>query len=115
MTELGKTAPWQNSRFTLPELSELQSVFTDFQLQEPIGQGGMGVVYKAIQTRLDRSVAIKILPHELAQDEVFARRFLREAQAMAKLTHANIVAVHDAGQAGEHLYIVMELHKGHSL
>ena len=63
-----------------------------------MGRGGMGVVYKARQKRLDRLVALKILSPKIGQDPAFAERFAREARAMAMLSHPHIVAVYDFGQ-----------------
>ncbi len=77
------------------ELAGQLPQFGDFEL---LGQGGMGAVYKARQKGLDRMVAIKILPTEISHDPAFAERFTREARALAKLNHPNIVAVYDFGQ-----------------
>ncbi len=68
-----------------------------FDIQELIGQGGMGAVYKARQKHLDRLVALKILPTELSGDADFAERFSREARALARLSHPNLVTVYDFG------------------
>lgn len=80
-----------------------------------LGRGGMGMVYKARQTKLDRLVALKILPQETNSDSTFAERFTREARALAKLNHSNIVAVYDFGQAGNLSYFVMEYVDGANL
>ena len=72
--------------------------FPDLEILELVGRGGMGVVYKARQKRLDRLVALKILSPKIGQDPAFAERFAREARAMAMLSHPHIVAVHDFGQ-----------------
>jgi tRNA A-37 threonylcarbamoyl transferase component Bud32 len=85
-----------------------------FELIEEIGRGGMGVVYKARQVSLDRVVALKFLPRELARDERRLERFLREARAAGKLAHPNIVAAYDVGEAGGHHYIAMEYVDGAS-
>jgi serine/threonine protein kinase len=72
-----------------------------------VGQGGMGAVYKARQPALDRLVALKVLPLEGGADRGFAERFTREARALAKLNHPNIVAVHEFGQVeGLHFFIM---------
>ena len=92
----------------LPELDELQRLFPDYDLQALIGRGGMGAVYRARQSRLDRLVAIKVLLPGLGADPAFAERFTREAKALASLSHPGIVAVYDFGQAGPHLFLVME-------
>src|SRR5438552_2760799 len=80
-------------KFAAPSPDELASQFPDLEILELLGHGGMGAVYKARQTRLERTVAIKILPRELSHDPAFAERFTREARALAKLSHQNIVAV----------------------
>ena len=81
-----------------PTPAELAAYFPDLEILELVGRGGMGVVYKARQKRLDRLVALKILSPKIAQDPAFAERFAREARAMAMLSHPHIVAVHDFGQ-----------------
>jgi tRNA A-37 threonylcarbamoyl transferase component Bud32 len=75
----------------------------------------MGAVYKARQTKLDRLVAIKILPPEVARDPAFAERFLREARSLARLNHANIVTVHDFGDVDAFYYFTMEYVPGRNL
>ncbi len=79
-----------------------------YEILSQIGQGAMGVVFKARQLAMDRIVAIKFLPTNLAKDEANVQRFLREARAAAQLRHPNVIAVHDAGQAGNLYYIAME-------
>jgi serine/threonine protein kinase len=74
-----------------------------------LGRGGMGAVYRARQVSLDREVAIKLLPLEVSADQAFADRFVREARAMAKLNHPNIITVFGFGTTAEgHLYFFME-------
>ncbi|MBR3560370.1 MAG: Stk1 family PASTA domain-containing Ser/Thr kinase [Oscillospiraceae bacterium] len=85
-----------------------------YELQEVIGTGGMAMVYKAQDHRLNRSVAVKILKSDLAEDEEFRRRFRDESQAVAMLSHPNIVSVYDVSR-GETEYIVMELIDGITL
>ena len=80
-----------------------------------IGAGGMGEVYKARDTRLDRSVAIKILPAELSADPERRARFEREARTIGALSHPNIVAIHDVGTVETVTYLVMELLEGETL
>ena len=75
----------------------------------------MGAVYKARQVSLDRLVALKVLPPEAGRDPAFAERFNREARALARLSHPNIVAVHDVGRAGDLYYFVMEYVDGVNL
>ncbi len=81
-----------------PTPEEIAAYFPDLEILELVGRGGMGVVYKARQKRLDRLVALKILAPKIGQDPAFAERFAREARAMAMLSHPHIVAVHDFGQ-----------------
>src|SRR5713101_5138856 len=82
-----------------------------YEIVAPIGAGGMGEVYKARDTRLDRNVAVKILPAEFSQNEQFKVRFEREAKTISQLSHPNICALYDVGEN----YIVMELLDGESL
>lgn len=86
-----------------------------YEILEKIGTGGMAVVYKARCHRLNRLVAVKILKEDLAQDEDFRRRFRAESQAVAMLSHPNIVAVYDVSRSGNTEYIVMELIEGITL
>ncbi len=102
----GSEIAWQSDatsdfagRFVPPTPAELTRYFPDLEILELLGHGGMGVVYKARQKRLDRLVALKILSPKVAQDPAFAERFAREARAMAMLNHPHIVAVYDFGQA----------------
>ena len=86
-----------------------------YEILERIGTGGMAVVYKAKCHRLNRLVAVKILKSDLAQDEDFRRRFNAESQAVAQLSHPNIVSVYDVSRGGDTEYIVMELIDGITL
>jgi eukaryotic-like serine/threonine-protein kinase len=86
-----------------------------FRLVERIGAGGMATVFKAYQPTLDRYVAIKVLPAYYARDPVFVKRFEREARAVAKLAHPNIVQIHDFGEQDHITYIVMEYVDGGTL
>src|ERR671934_382591 len=86
-----------------------------YEIISPIGSGGMGVVYKARDTRLDRTVAIKILPDALASDPRFRERFDREARAISQLTHPNICTLHDIGEQAGTAYLVMEYLEGETL
>ena len=98
-----------------PSPAEIASLFPHLEILECLGRGGMGVVYKARQPRLNRLVALKILARDKEQDTQFAERFTREAQALARLNHPNIVTVHDFGEAGGHCYLVMEFVDGLNL
>ena len=98
-----------------PPLETVNAAFPQFQIVELIGHGGMCVVYKARQPKLDRFVALKILPESLAVDPAFAERFNREARVLARLNHPNIVTVHDFGQSGGFFFLVMEFVDGVNL
>ncbi len=86
-----------------------------YRIVEKIGEGGMGEVYRAHDERLDRDVAIKVLPEALAADPDRLRRFEREAKAVAALSHPNILEIHDFASDGEITYAVTELLEGESL
>jgi serine/threonine protein kinase/capsular polysaccharide biosynthesis protein len=103
------------SGFAPPPVAEIAKLFPQLEVLEFIGKGGMGAVYKARQPSLDRLVALKILPPAAASDPGFAERFNREARALARLNHPNIVAVHDFGKAGTLHYLVMEYVDGGNL
>lgn len=101
-------------------MSDLTGEFIDgrYQLIRQMAAGGMATIYEALDTRLDRKVAVKIMHAHLAQDEQFVERFIREAKAAAALSHPNIVSVQDQGwnQNGiPAVFIVMELVQGHTL
>ncbi|MFO7973295.1 MAG: protein kinase, partial [Candidatus Hydrogenedentota bacterium] len=86
----------------------------NYQVLRELGRGGMGVVYKAHEQSLQRVVALKVLPGHLAEDAAFVKRFLREAQAAARLSHPNIVHVYAVGQHAGQYFIAMEYVKGRS-
>ena len=86
-----------------------------YAVLEQIGAGGMGVVYRAHDERLDRDVALKVLSPELANDQEFLARFRREARTLSKLNHPNVATVHDFGTESGTSFIVMELVQGKSL
>jgi tetratricopeptide (TPR) repeat protein len=91
------------------------SVLGPYEVREPLGAGGMGEVWKARDTRLERDVAIKVITHDKADDTMLQSRFGREAKTLSALNHPNIVCVYDVGeQSGAH-YIVSELVRGESL
>ncbi len=85
-----------------------------YVLLGPLGEGGMGIVYAAYDPELDRKVAIKLIRSDIADSEARVR-LLREAQAMAKLSHVNVVAVYDAGTVEQQVFVAMELVKGQTL
>ena len=86
-----------------------------YEILWPLGAGGMGEVYKARDTRLDRSVAIKVLPEHLAATPDLRTRFEREAKAVSSLNHPHICTLHDIGQQGGTSYLVMEFLDGTTL
>jgi serine/threonine protein kinase len=86
-----------------------------YYLEEEIGRGSMGVVYRGKQVALGREVAIKVLPQSLARDSTYVARFIREAKIIAGLNHPNIVQIYDAGQQNKQLYFVMEYVHGPTL
>ena len=101
-------------------MSDLTGELIDgrYQLLRQVANGGMASIYEAVDTRLDRKVAVKIMHSHLAQDEAFVSRFIKEAKAAAALSHPNIVAVQDQGwnQSGvPAVFLVMELIEGHTL
>jgi serine/threonine protein kinase/DNA-binding beta-propeller fold protein YncE len=83
-----------------------------YRLDEQIGRGGMAVVYRAYDTRLERPVAIKVLTPELAEDEAFRQRFIRESRTAAAVDHPNIIPIFEAGEASGVLFIAMRFVQG---
>ena len=86
-----------------------------YQIESPLGAGGMGEVYKAIDTRLDRTVAIKVLPEHVAADPDLKQRFEREAKTVAALSHPHICPVFDVGEQDGVNFLVMEYLEGETL
>ncbi len=109
------TSPTQVAAASVPMLDEVAAAFPELEVLELYGQGGMGAVFKARQPKLDRFVALKILTPALATQPGFAERFTREARALAKLSHPNIVGVHDFGESGGFFYLLMEFVDGVNL
>jgi len=101
--------------FEPPTVAELAALFPQLEILSLIGRGGMGAVYKARQPLLDRLVAVKILPAQVTRGTDFAERFTREARALARLHHPNIVMVYDFGQMNGQPYFVMEYVDGLNL
>ncbi len=94
---------------------EAGSKLGHFEIIEPLGAGGMGEVYRARDTTLDRHVAIKVLPEDLATDSALLARFEREARLLAALNHPNIAVIHGLEEAGGVRFLVLELIAGESL
>ena len=111
-TEAGESAA---PKSTPPTHEELTAAFPQLEILQLIGQGGMGFVFKARQPKLDRFVALKILPQSLAAEPTFSERFTREGRVLARLNHPNIVTIHDFGQAGGFFYLLMEFVDGVNL
>jgi len=86
-----------------------------YRVEAHLAHGGMATVYLGTDTRLDRTVALKIMHAELASDEDFVRRFVAEARSVARLSHPNVVAVYDQGADGRTLYLAMEYVPGRTL
>jgi serine/threonine protein kinase len=111
-----RPAGWSPSPgFVPPAPAELAPHFPQLEILALLGQGGMGAVYKARQKKLDRQVAVKVLPPEVARDPAFAERFTREARSLARLNHPQIVTVHDFGDVDGLYYFTMEYVDGRNL
>src|ERR1700756_4454744 len=86
-----------------------------YEILAPLGAGGMGEVYRARDTKLQREVAIKVLPSELAHDSERIARFRREAQVLASLNHPNVAAIYDLQEADSIRFLILELVDGETL
>ncbi len=86
-----------------------------YEIESLLGKGGMGEVYRARDTRLDRSVAIKVLPAELSEDKTYRKRLEREAKTISQLQHPNVCMLLDIGSEGDIQYLVMEYLEGETL
>src|SRR6266849_3852749 len=86
-----------------------------YEILAPLGAGGMGEVYKARDTRLERTVAVKVLPPHLSSNAELRQRFEREAKTISQITHPHICALYDVNREGETEYLVMEYLEGETL
>ena len=86
-----------------------------YRIVEPLGRGGMASVYRAYEPKLDRYVALKVLPREFLHDPNFAQRFREEARLVAKLEHPNIIPIYRVGRTGRTSYFVMKYLRGRTL
>ncbi len=115
----GTQQTWKSSQTPAPPLQpaslEQHARLGDFEILGELGRGGMGVVYRARQLSLNRIVALKLLSTGLVQSERSVTRFMREAQAAARLHHTNIVPIYAQGQEGDYFYYAMELVEGEPL
>ena len=107
--------PRASARFEAPSVAEVAALFPQLEVVRLLGAGGMGAVYQARQPALDRWVALKVLPGAGSGVGNFTERFNREARALARLHHPNIVTVHEFGQAGGWHYFLMEFVDGANL
>ncbi len=105
----------QHPNDDFPSAEKLKTAFPQLEILEVIGAGGMGVVYRARQRSLDRFVALKIVKPDLSSDPAFVERFSREARAMARLSHPNIVSVYDFGTTDGMCFLIMEFVDGLNL
>ena len=103
--QLGLAQDENTPHLNLPSVSELNDQFPHLELTRLIGRGGMGAIYHARQTSLDREVALKVIASEVAADGAFVERFQREAKTLAMLSHPNIVTIFDFGQTSEGWFI----------
>src|SRR5437667_4547608 len=99
----------------MPESVPTNTTISHYRILSKLGAGGMGEVYLAEDTKLERKVAIKLLPAEFTQDADRVRRFIQEAKAASALNHPNIITVHEIGEAEGTRYIATEFIEGETL
>ncbi|MGE3309250.1 MAG: serine/threonine-protein kinase [Limisphaerales bacterium] len=114
-TEPGSTSPETTTHQPPPSLDAVAAAFPQLEILSLIGQGGMGVVYRARQKSLGRMVALKLLAPHRAHDTAFADRFAQEARALAALSHPHIVTIHDFGRSADFYFLLMEFVDGVNL
>ena len=115
MEELAPTEHGPSSNAVVASENKSKLQLSNYKLIRELGRGGMGVVYEAEQKQLSRRVALKVLPSRMARQQVAVERFQREAQAAARLDHANIVPIHEVGSEDGTLFYTMQLIRGHGL
>ena len=91
------------------------TAFSGYRIEAEVGRGGMGVVYRAIDTRLDRPVALKLSAPDLAEDPRFRERFLRESRLAASIDHGNVLPIYEAGEQDGRLFLAMRFVQGSDL
>src|SRR5438876_8276754 len=91
------------------------SIFAGHRIEGAAGRGGMGVVFRATDLRLDRAVALKLISSDLAKDEAFAARFVRESKVAASIDHPNVIPIYHAGEEDGRLYLTMRFVEGTDL
>src|ERR671910_979349 len=91
------------------------TTFAGYRIEDLVGRGGMGVVYRATDLSLQRPVAVKLIAPELAEDERFRSRFLREPRLAASLDHPNVIPIYEAGEHDGQLYLAMRFVEGSDL
>jgi eukaryotic-like serine/threonine-protein kinase len=101
---------WNEDREELPV-----RVISHYEVLEKLSEGGMGMIYKAHDTQLDRLAALKLLPHYLSSNQDMKHRFIQEARAAASLDHPNVCAIYEVGEIGGQLYIAMPFYEGETL
>ncbi len=111
----GRNDPTEPTRYGLPDSSWIGREISHYRIVEKLGDGGMGVVFRATDTSLGRAIAIKVMPAVTVSDSESKRRFVQEAKAASALNHPNIVTIYEIGTNGEVDYIAMEFVSGKTL
>jgi Protein kinase domain len=118
-SENSRAAVWRTARFVVQDIMtpspRIGTAFAGYRIEGLLGRGGMGVVYRAEHPRLGATIALKVMEPELAMDEAFRERFVREARAAARIKHPNIIPIYDAGEWHGDLYIAMRYIEGDDL